>query len=228
MTLDSLTFDTVLERLQHTSSLPIKVLWGPAGPCISNICFCPQIRTLWMQCMDLPYLETLVTESRFQPNSAILEQVSPTTCILINFLSNADYTDIEHVHIGLIVIHQGFHPCKQKDILPFLDVIQGNLQATCKKELRCGHKLPMPHSFCLLTANFGRLLAMPIDPPYCLVYPMEFSDSTLRVARDHCHPKNTLHTLPLSSQKHSSYLMHHMHQGVHLLPHSPLCQHVTR
>ena len=100
----------MLERLQYTSSLPIKVLLGPAGLRISNICFCPQIWTLWMQHVDLPYLETLVTESRFQPQGVVLKQVIPTTCILINFLSSTDYMDIEHIHIGLIVIHQGFSP----------------------------------------------------------------------------------------------------------------------
>ena len=44
-------------------------------------------------------METLVVKSRFKPKREALEKVSPTTCILINFLSNVDYTDIEHVHI---------------------------------------------------------------------------------------------------------------------------------
>ena len=61
-----------------------------------------------MQCMDLCYLETLVTESRFQPKGSVLEQASPTTCVLINLPSNADYTTIEHMHIGLVMMRQGF------------------------------------------------------------------------------------------------------------------------
>ena len=137
-------------------------------------------------------METVVTESRFQPKGAVLEQASPTTCILINLLSNVDYTDIEHVHIGLVVMCQVFHPCKQKDILPFLDVIQQNLMTTHKKELGHGHKLPMPCSFCLFAANIGRLLVVPTKPPYCLIYPTEFTDNTPQAERNHHHPENTL------------------------------------
>ena len=70
MVLSSLTFDAVLERHQHTSSLPVDILQGPAGPHIRDIRFCTQIRTLCMQRMDLPYLETLVTKDHFQPKGA--------------------------------------------------------------------------------------------------------------------------------------------------------------
>ena len=38
-------------------------------------------------------------------------------------------------------------------------------------------------------------MAVPTNPPYCLVYPTEFADGTPAVARDHRHPKNTLHAL---------------------------------
>ena len=171
MAQESLLFDTVLERLQHTLSIPTDIPLGPAGLRFGDTCYYPQIRTLQMQHIGLTYLKTLIAKNRFQPRGATLEHASTSTCILINFLSNAKYTDVEHVHIELIIIQKGFHPCEQKDILPFLDVIHGDLQATCKKELRHGHKLPMPRSYSLFTASFGRCMAVPTDPPYCLVYP---------------------------------------------------------
>ena len=83
-----------------------------------------------MQHMDLPYLETLISKDRFQPKGAILPHASPTTCILLNLLSNAEYTNVEHVHIGLVVMCQMFQPCEQKDIPPFLDYIRHNLKTT--------------------------------------------------------------------------------------------------
>ena len=123
-----------------------------------------------MQHMDLPYLETLVTEDHFQPKGTNPAQhASPTTCILLNFLSNVEYTDIEHVYIGFVMMCQGIQPCEQKDILPFLDYIRRNLKTTWEKELGCGHKLPMPRPFSLFVANFGGLLAVPMVPPYYLV-----------------------------------------------------------
>ena len=94
MALASLTFGTMLERLQHTSSLSIEILQGPAGPNFGDMRFCPQIRTLHMQHMDLPYLETLVMEDCFQPKDTILKHASPITSILLNLLSNAEYTNI--------------------------------------------------------------------------------------------------------------------------------------
>ena len=113
MALSLLTFNAILEWLQCTSSLPTDILQGPAGPHIADIRFCPQIRMLHMQHVDLPYLETLVTKDRFQPQGAVLEHASSTICILLNFLSHWEYTSIHHVHIRLVVMCQGFQPSGQ-------------------------------------------------------------------------------------------------------------------
>ena len=66
-----------------------------------------------MQHINLPYLETLVTKALFQPKGTTMEHASPSTCILLKFLSNAEYTNIKNVHIGLMVMCQGFQPSEQ-------------------------------------------------------------------------------------------------------------------
>ena len=71
-----------------------------------------------MQHMDLPYLETIVAEDCFQPKGTILNHASPTTSILLNFLSNAEYIDDKHVHIGLIIMHQGSGHLNKKTFSP--------------------------------------------------------------------------------------------------------------
>ena len=50
----------------------------------------------------------------------------------------------------------------------------------------------MRHSFCLFVANFASLLTIPTVPPYCLVYPIQFTKDTPQDERDHLHPDQVL------------------------------------
>ena len=90
-----------------------------------------------MQHIGLPYLKTLVTENRFQPRGATLEHASTSTCIMIDFVPNAEYTDIKHIHIGLVVIQKGFRPCEQKISCPSWMSSMGTFRQSVRKSCLC-------------------------------------------------------------------------------------------
>ena len=84
------------------------------------------------------------------------------------FPSNEEHQHIEHVHISLVVHHDECCLYMQDGILPFVKSIEADLK---KARDKCG-----AHSYSLLIANYGGVMAIPTNPPYCLVYPTVYND----------------------------------------------------
>ena len=97
-----------------------------------------------------------------------------TMTILIVFLSDKEHQGIEHVHISLVVWHEGCHLYMQNGILPFMEYIEADLQKVwdrCTENKDPGGV----RSYSLFIANYGGIMAVPTDPPYCLVYPTVYN-----------------------------------------------------
>ena len=71
---------------------------------VGDIQYCSLIPTLRMQHVSLNTLLSYVSESHFCPKDASSVKASEETAILLLFVSNASYTNIEYVHIGLFMI----------------------------------------------------------------------------------------------------------------------------
>ena len=110
----------------------------------------------------------------FQPEGVEPDAYSHTTVILIVFLSNKEHQGIEHVHIDLVVWCEECRLYMQNGILPFMEFIEANLQKVQDKHAE--NKDPgRVHSYSLLVANYGGVMAVPTDPLYCLVYPTVYN-----------------------------------------------------
>ena len=133
----------------------------------------PAQHTLKMQCVSLRYLKSQIQNDTFQPVSYRPTNYSGTTTILIVFHSDRDHKGIEHIFIGLVVHHEESSIYMQADILTFVESIEVDL-----KKARDMHEVGLDqgrrHSYCLLLANHGGIVAIPTDPPYCLVYPIVY------------------------------------------------------
>ena len=101
-------------------------------------------------------------------------KASEETAILLLFISNASYTDIEYIHIRLVVIHWGYKVGDQSSIVPYISFIQNQLAETCTRAQTRKSSLPQLHSFCLFVEDCESMMAPPTEPPYCLVYPIHF------------------------------------------------------
>ena len=90
------------------------------------------------------------------------------------FLSDKEHQGIEHVSIDLVVQCKGCCLYMQDGILPFVESIEADLQKVQDKHAQ--NKDPGGAcSYSLLIANYGGIMAVPTDPPYCLVYPTVYN-----------------------------------------------------
>ena len=96
------------------------------------------------------------------------------TAILIILFSNEEQQGIEHVHIGLVVWQKGCHLYMQDGILPFVKSKEADLKKAGDRHTK--NKDPGGvHLYSLLIANYGDVMAVPTNPPYCLVYPTMYN-----------------------------------------------------
>ena len=128
-----------------------------------------------MQLVSLVYLKSLVAENSFQVEGIKPDAYSNTTAILNIFLSDEEHQSIEHVHTSSLVHHEGCHLYMQDRILSFVKSIEVDLK---KARDQCAqNKAPGGvHSYSLLIANYGGVMAISTNPPHCLVYPTVYNN----------------------------------------------------
>ena len=168
-------FNTLLDHLQSTHSLPNEMLTSQEGLHFRDICFAPPQCILNKQCISLTYLKSLISDNCFQPEGMSSDAGSGSTAILIVFLSDEQHTAIQHVHISLVVRSVSCNLYDQDGILPFIHSIEEDLKKVQEK-WDAGKDPGGVHSYAMLVANFSGTMAIPTDPPYCLVYPTIYSD----------------------------------------------------
>ena len=135
-----------------------------------DVCYMPLQCTLKMQHMLYTYFPSLIRENNFQPEGMPMDTASHTTAILLVLLSDDQLQTIEYVHIGLVVCCASCQLYEQKAIPWFIKSIEGILEKVRSKWEACKSSGRV-HSFSMFVANFGSLMAVPTEPPYCLVYP---------------------------------------------------------
>ena len=167
-------FNQVRKHIEDTCQLPMEVEWGNVSLQVCDIWYCPQMPMLHMQHVSLNTLLSYVSESRFCPKDVSSTKASKETAILLLFVSNASYTNIEYVHITLVMIRQGYKVGDQASIVPYVSFIQNQLAEMRVQEQTRKSYLPRPRSFCLFVEDYESMMAPPTEPPYCLVYPIRF------------------------------------------------------
>ena len=113
-----------------------------------------------------------------------MDTASHTTAILLVFLSDDQHETIEYIHIGLVVHCAGCQLYEQKAIPWFIKSIEDDLKKARSKQA-AGKNQGEAHSFSMLVSNFGSLMAVPTDPPYCLMYPNIYSNKVPPEDKNH-------------------------------------------
>ena len=180
-------FNQVRKHIVDTCQLPTKVEQGNVSLQVGNIRYCPQIPTLQMQHVSLNTLLSYVSKSCFCPRDASSAKASEETAILLLFVSNASYTDIEYVHIGLVMIRRGYKVGDQSSIVPYVSFIQNQLVEMHAGAQTRKSSLPQPHNFCLFVEDYESMMAPPTEPPYCLMYPIHFFNDTPEDLKNQLH-----------------------------------------
>ena len=191
----ALNFSRILLKLASKGSTPRDTLHSQDGLNLGDIHFCPIQHTLNMQCISLDYLWKLVTEGTFVPSMAEgTLKLSRMTAILLVFQADDQHEQITDVYIGLVV--HCIESClyAPEKILEFMSDIKVDLKAVCDA-LKAGGDPGKRRTFCLFVNNYGGIMSVLMDPPYCLVYPtsyvkdveLDHFDTCNNPARTHLH-----------------------------------------
>ena len=170
----TLNFSLILLKLASKGSIPRDTLHSQDGLNLGDIRFCPIQCTLNMQCISLDYLQKLIAEGMFMPSAVegTLE-LSGMTAILLIFQADDQHKQITDIYVGVIVHCIESHLYAPEKILDFMSDIEVNLKVVCDA-LKAGGDLGKRRTFCLFVNNYGGIMSVPIDLPYCLIYPMSY------------------------------------------------------
>ena len=140
-----------------------------------------------MQCISLDYLWKLIAEGAFMPSVAegTLE-LSGTTAILLVFQMDDQHEKITDVYVGLVVCRIESHLYAPEKIFDFVSDIEVDLKVV-RDTLKAGGDPGKKCTFCLFVNNYGGVMSIPMDPPYCPVYPTSYVKD---VELDHFDTRN--------------------------------------
>ena len=188
----TLNFNQILLKLAIKGSILRDTLLSWDSLNLGDIHFCPIQHTLSMQCISLDYLQKLVAEGTFMPS--VVEgtlKLSGTTAILLVFKVDDQHEKITDVYVGLIVCCIESHLYAPEKIFDFVSDIEVNLKVV-HDALKAGGDPGKRHAFCLFVNNYGGMMSVPRDLPYCLIYPMNYvKDVELDHFNTHNNPAGT-------------------------------------
>ena len=125
----ALNFDRILLMLKDVGSILRETLQSQDGLNLEDICFCPLICTLRMQCLSLDGLCTLLGEGAFMPpRFERPPELSGITTILLVFQADSRHEKITNVYVGLMVCQVESCLYNPGQIPDFIKDIEGDLQ----------------------------------------------------------------------------------------------------
>ena len=92
------------------------------------------------------------------------------TAILLVFQADSRHEKIINVYVGLVVRRVDSHLYSPSQIHKFIQDIEGDLRAV-HDVLKARGDPGKRHAYCLFVNNLSSIMSIPIDPPYCMVYP---------------------------------------------------------
>ena len=142
-------------------------------------------------------------------------EFSGTTAILLVFRADSQHKEITDIYMGLVVCQVESCLYNPDQILDFVKEIEIDLQVA-HNILDAGGNPRKRRAFCLFISNFGGALAIPTDPPYCLVYPtcyvrdadsdhFDTHNNLAETRLRHCVCHATLQFSNDDSKEHSNY-----------------------
>ena len=217
----ALNFSRILLKLTSKGSIPRGTLHSQHGLNLGDIHFCTIQCTLNMQCISLDYLQKLIAEGVFMPSTVehTLE-LSGMTAILLIFQANDQHKQITNVYIGLIICHIESCLYAPEKILDFMSDIEVNLKEV-HDALEAGGYPGRRCACCLFVNKYEGMMLVPMDPPYCLIYPMSYMkdvesdhfntcNNPARTCLHHCICRATLHYMNDDPHYHRAYSGSHL------------------
>ena len=129
---------------------------------------------LRMQRVSLDSLHTLLSKGVFMPpQSERPPELSRMTTILLVFQAYSRHKKITNIYVGPVVHRVESHLYSPSQIHDFIKDIEGDLMAV-HDAFKAGGDPGKRCTYCLFVDNLSSAMSIPMDPPYCLVYPTSY------------------------------------------------------
>ena len=170
----ALNFERILMMLKDGGTIPRGTLCSQDGINLGDIHFCPILCTLCMQCISLNGLCTLLSKGTFTPpQSNTPPELSRMMAILLVFQVDSEHKRIINVYVRLMVCQVNSCLYSPSQINDFIQDIDVDLCKACNA-LKAKHNAGKRCAYCLFVDNLSGIMSIPMDPPYCLVYPTTY------------------------------------------------------
>ena len=170
----ALNFECILVMLKDGGTIPRGTLRSQDGINLGDICFCLILHTPRMQRISLDGLCTLLSEGTFTPlQSHTPPELSRTMAILLVFQADSKHKRIINIYVGLVVCRVNSHLYSPSQINNFIQDIDVDLREV-HNALKAGRNAGKRCAYCLFVDNLSGIMSIPMDPPYCLVYPTTY------------------------------------------------------
>ena len=100
-------------------------------------------------------------------------ELSGMTTILLVFQVDGGHEKITDVYVELVVCRVDSRLYSPSQIPDFIQDIEGDLRVA-RNTLKAGGDPGKRHACCLFVDNLSSIMSIPMDPPYCLVYPTSY------------------------------------------------------
>ena len=142
------------------------------------------------------------------------------TAILLVFQVDSRHEKIINVYVGLVVCRVDFHLYSPSQIHDFIKDIEGDLQVA-HDALKVRSDPSKRHPYYLFVDNLSGIMSIPMDPPYCLVYPTSYfkgikpdhfdtSNSPVGMCLHRCVCRTTLQFSNDDPKECTNYVMSHL------------------
>ena len=169
-----LNFNHILLMLADQVSIPWDTLQSQDKLNLGDVRFCPIRQTLYMQCISLDHLQKLIGEgTSMPPASGGPPKLSGTTTILLIFQVDGQHERITDVYVGLVIHRVESWLYIPDQILDFVTDIEVDLKVV-HDALKAGGNPGKRCAFCFFISNYEGTMSIPMDPPYCLIYPTSY------------------------------------------------------
>ena len=128
--------------------------------------------------------------------------------------------ELSMFYLGLVVCRVDSHLYSPSQINDFIQDIEVDLRAA-RNALKAGHDASKRHAYCLFVDNLSDIMSIPMDPPYCLVYPTTYikgiepdhfdtRNSPVGMCLHHCVCQATLQFSNTDPKQHTKYTGSHL------------------
>ena len=162
------SFRDALEELEVKRHFDKSILWSNVGLCLGDIRFAEIQTSIKICVVHFSMFIQFVEQGHFNADNLPIDGCSQTMAILLAFIPDRCLEDIESVGIGNVIRRRGSPIGDLSSINMVIDTIRSILTTECKKSpMKC-------RAYAVLIGNYGGHMAFATDPPYCVVYSMDY------------------------------------------------------